>query len=192
MRPLLNLNIDPDDFLDYYWLKNELYKFCKSNSIPANGSKKELTDRIYKYLKTGEIIKSEKKLKQKKYDSSLKITLESEIPEGYNNDQNHRAFFKEVIGEHFKFNVQFMNWMKDNNGKTYQDAVDEWLRIAEEKKSGKRTIISGQFKYNQYTRDFYSANKGYSREDMIKCWKYKKSLPGSNIYEESDLSVLDK
>lgn len=192
MRPLLNLKIDPDEFLDYYWLKEELYKFCKSISIPANGSKKELTDRIYRYLKTGEIVKSEKKLKQKKYVSSLQITLESEIPEGYKNDQNHRTFFKEVIGAHFKFNVQFMNWMKDNHGRTYQDAVDEWLRIAKEKKSGKKTVISGQFEYNQYTRDFYKANKGYSREDVIKCWKYKKSLPGNNIYEDRDLSALKK
>ena len=40
--------------------------------------------------------------------------------------------------------------------------------------------------------DFFEANKGRSLDDAIKCWKYKKSMPGHNRYEDSDLSALDK
>ena len=38
--------------------------------------------------------------------------------------KNIVLFFKKEIGEHFKFNVAFMNWMKGNSGKTYREAID--------------------------------------------------------------------
>ena len=52
------------------------------------------------------------------------------------------------------------------------------------------TAIDRQFEYNTYIRDFYAENTGKSLEDAIKCWKYKKSLPGHNRYEKSDLNIL--
>ena len=48
-----------------------------------------------------------------------------------------------------------------------------------------------QFEYNTYVRDFMAANKGRSLNDAIKCWNYKKSMPGHNRYEDSDRSVLE-
>lgn len=33
---------------------------------------------------------------------------------------------------------------------------------------------------------------GEISEDTINCWNYKKSLPGHNRYEKSDLAVLNK
>ncbi|MCD4752854.1 MAG: SAP domain-containing protein [Anaerolineaceae bacterium] len=191
MRPKLNKAIDPEQFRNYYWLKEELTDFCKNVSIPGNGSKQELTDRIFHYLKTGQVlIAATNSLKRILKDSPL--SLDSKIPEGYRNDKIHRAFFKKEIGEHFKFNVPFMNWMKANPGKTYQEAVNEWKRILKEKKAGKKYKISSQFEYNQYTRDFFEKNPNSSRDDAITCWKYKKSLPGYNGYEKEDLVVLSK
>ncbi len=80
--------------------------------------------------------------------------------------------------------------MKANFGKTYKEAVKEWNRIFEEKKAGKKYTISSQFEYNQYTRDFFKDNPDMKRSDAITCWKYKKSLSGSNKYEKKDLSIL--
>ncbi len=190
MRPILDKEINPEKFLDFYWLKEELFKFCRDNSIPGSGSKKELTQRVFHYLKTGEVVKPLKKETKIKADSNISLSIESIIPSGYKNDENHRAFFKSVIGENFKFNVAFMNWMKINSGKNYQEAVDEWLRILKEKKAGKKPVIPKQFEYNQYTRDFFDANPKKSREDAITCWKHKKSRPGDNKYEVEDLEVL--
>lgn len=191
MRPELDKNIEPDTFIDYYWLKEELVKFCKDYKLPTSGSKEEITQRIYEYLKTGEILKPSKKYHSKSSSEIIPLTLDTLIPEGYKNDERHRAFFKKEIGGHFKFNVPFMNWMKSHAGKTYSDAVNEWNSIYEEKKQGKKTKISSQFQYNQYTRDFYSANPDAKRDDVITCWKYKRSLPGHNRYEDSDLDVLN-
>ena len=191
MRPKLNLKTNSEEFLNYYWLKTELISFCKINNLPGSGSKDELTARIYEYLKSGKIIKPLKK-GTKKTIINIPLSLDAKIPEEYKNDERHRVFFKSVIGDHFKFNVLFMNWMKKNPGKTYKKAVAEWNRIIEAKKEGKKTEISSQFQYNQYTRDFFKANPNAKRSDLIKCWKYKKSLPGHNKYEDSDLNILTK
>ncbi|MGL1893657.1 MAG: SAP domain-containing protein [Spirochaetaceae bacterium] len=191
MRPLLDTKIDPEEFLSFYWLKEELFTFCKMNSLPGSGSKDDITSRIYKYLKTGEVIKPVNHSKKISINNSP-LNLDAIIPEGYKNDERHREFFKSEIGEHFKFNVTFMNWMKVNNGKTYKDAITEWNRIIADKKKGKKTEISSQFQYNQYTRDFFKNNANGKREDAIKCWKYKKALPGHNRYEECDMVALQE
>lgn len=190
MRPNLDLKILPDDFLNFYWLKEELLSFCKENNLPTSGSKDELTNRIHFFLGTGKIIKPVKRESTKKQTGNKIISLDAKIPAAYKNDENHRKFFKLEIGEHFKFNVPFMNWMKDNAGKTYREAILEWNRIIDEKKRGKKTEISSQFQYNRYTRDFFEANPEAKRKDAIKCWKYKKGLPGHNRYEEGDLVAL--
>lgn len=190
MRPELNKNIEPEEFIEFYWLKEELISFCRDCNIPTSGKKQELTIRICEFLKTGKIIATSTKKQSIKKKTDKQIALTSIIPEDYKNDESHREFFKSEIGEHFKFNVSFMNWMKENAGKTYEDAILEWERIYLEKKKGKKTEISSQFEYNQYTRDFFKANKNRSREDAIKCWKYKKSQAGHNRYEDSDLAVL--
>jgi len=57
MRPLLTKDLPLDDFLHYYWLKEELQQFCRAHGLSASGSKLDITNRIYVYLQTGEIIK---------------------------------------------------------------------------------------------------------------------------------------
>jgi len=194
MRPELTKDISFESFQDYYWLKAELSAFCRNNKISPSGSKKDLQERIEYYLKTGmKFGNHNRNIAVKKLNKSEKsISLEKQILENYKNDKFHREFFKSVIGKRFKFNVPFMNWMKSNSNKTYQQAVDEWLRIEVEKKSGEKYKIAPQFEYNQYTRDFFRANSTKNRKDAIICWKYKKSLPGTNKYEISDLVALRK
>ncbi len=191
MRPDLSTTIDPSLFLEYYWLKDELSDFCKQYGIPSTGSKEELTKRIYTFLTTGTIPQNQfPKRAPKKPTGNSPLTLEAVIPDGYRNDEHHRSFFKKEIGEHFKFNVPFMDWMKANAGKTYREAISEWKKIDAEKKAGIKREIGSQFQYNQYTRDFFSENPDRCREDAIRCWNYKKSLPGHNHYEHTDLLIL--
>jgi hypothetical protein len=49
-RPTLTLGLKRQDFLEYYYLKEELVKFCHDNGLPASGGKQELTERIAYYL----------------------------------------------------------------------------------------------------------------------------------------------
>lgn len=80
--------------------------------------------------------------------------------------------------------------MKSNAGKTYEDAINAYYQILEDKKKG-TTKIDKQFEYNTYIRDFFADNKGKSLDDAIKYWKYKKQLQDHNRYEKSDLIALE-
>ena len=126
------------------------------------GRKLEITERIARFLDTGEVIAAKKVQKK-----------------------------SQIIGNGFSFNVAFQKWLKSNTGKTYADAITAYYRILEEKKNSKAKIDK-QFEYNTYIRDFFADNRGNSLDEDIKCWKYKKQLPGHNRYEKSDLDVLDK
>ena len=66
------------------------------------------------------------------------------------------------------------------------ELVEAYKEIKQDK--GGRKTIDRQFEYNTYIRDFFEHNPGRSLDEAIRCWKYKKSQPGSNKYEDSDLT----
>ena len=187
-RPLLAKNLDSRIFKEYYYLKEELEDFCRKNKLSTTGGKIEITNRIAYFLETGKHLTI---LSVKKKPVVLeKIFIDTKIESDFVCSQKHRTFFKEQIGHSFSFNVAFQNWLKSNTGKTYKEAISAYYQILEDKKTGK-TKIDKQFEYNTYIRDFFADNQGKSLEDAIKCWKYKKQLPGHNRYEEADLIAID-
>lgn len=129
-RPNLDTQLSPKIFADFYWLKEELMAFCKENNLPSTGGKQDIANRILEYLKSGEIIHPTKKISStpRATINDQPLTLDTKIPAGYKNDERHRAFFKLEIGDHFKFNVAFMDWMKESAGKTYREAITEWKK----------------------------------------------------------------
>ena len=52
-RPTLSVKLTAAEFKNYY-LKEELFSFCRECGLQATGSKNELTERIADYLETGE------------------------------------------------------------------------------------------------------------------------------------------
>lgn len=186
-RPGLNKELDAITFRNFYYLKQELIDFCRENGLPTSGDKIELMDRIATFLDTGKA-PAARKSKRKAANISL-ITDETAIEENIFFSEKHRTFFKEKIGKSFSFNVPFQKWLKSNAGKTYGEAVQAYHKIIEEKKRNK-TEIGRQFEYNTYIRDFFADNCEKSLNEVIICWKYKKSLPGHHKYERSDLAML--
>ena len=187
-RPELSRDISAEVFRNYYYLKEELVKFCRKYDLQTTGSKQELTDRIDYFLETGK--KKSASSKRIQAESIGEITENTLIEENIVCSEKHRAFFKERIGKAFSFNVAFQKWLKSNAGKTYADAIQAYYAILEEKKKS-MTVIDKQFEYNTYIRDFFADNNGMSLENAIKCWKYKKSLKGHNRYEKTDLIALE-
>ena len=187
-RPNLSIKLDSKTFKEYYYLKEELIDFCKKNNLQTTGGKIELTERIAKFLDTGErIVENHNTRRTKIVDE---ITLDTIIENNFVCSEKHRAFYKEQIGKTFSFNVLFQKWLKSNSGKTYRDSIEAYYKILEDKKKNK-TTIDKQFEYNAYIRDFFNDNKDKSLEQAIKCWKYKKSLKGHNKYEKTDLIALE-
>lgn len=186
-RPNLSIKLDRKTFKEYYYLKEELIDFCKKNNLQTTGGKIELTERIAKFLDTGErIVENHNTRRTKIVDE---ITLDTIIEDNFVCSEKHRAFYREQIGKTFSFNVLFQKWLKSNSGKTYKDSIEAYYKILEDKKHNK-TTIDKQFEYNTYIRDFFNDNKDKSLEQAIKCWKYKKSLKGHNKYEKTDLIAL--
>jgi len=117
--------------------------------------------------------------------------LETAIGEDFVCSEEHREFFRSIIGDSFSFNVTFQRYLKNNPDKTYSDAADEWHRIDADKKINKgKSTIGSQFEYNAYIRDFFKDNKSLRLEDAIECWNFKKGLSGHNRYERQDLVAL--
>jgi hypothetical protein len=186
----LSKKINKDTFLKTYYLKKELIQFCKANHLPTSLSKQELTKNISDFLE-GKEISLQKKEKRIPRGSNIRIEKGLIIDKSYSNDVAHRAFFLKEIGKHFKYNVPFIKWMKENKGKsTYQEAIDEWKRIVDLKKTGFKFEIGSQFEYNTYTRSFFKANPNLTKEDCIKCWNHKKKNLGNHKYEKEDLQIL--
>jgi len=191
-RPKLNKSISITDFREFYWLKEELLEFCRSHGINMTGGKQELADRIIVYLQTGKIIKTVPTKKSKsKFDwNNAEINLDTEITDNYKSSENVRMFMKREIGSHFHFNTAFMEWTKQNIGKTMREAIAEWKRLAELKNDKNyQTTISSQFEYNTYIRGFLADNKDKKLSDAIKHWNMKRNLRGNNVYSREDLKL---
>ncbi len=171
-------------------IRYQLVRFCRENGIRTSGGKTELSERIAHFLETGEIRCGSARSKRTGKSKALSdITLDSLIEPNFVCSEIHRTFFREQIGSSFSFNVAFQKWLKGNAGKSYADAVAAYYEIKASRKTEKKRI-DRQFEYNTYIRDFFAQNKGRSLDDAIQCWKYKKSQPGHNRYEEADLAAL--
>ena len=59
---------------------------------------------------------------------SDKITDSTPVTKTYRNTQNVRRYLKEVCGPDFKFDREFMAWIKNGKPKTMRDVASEWLR----------------------------------------------------------------
>ncbi|MCI6993928.1 MAG: SAP domain-containing protein [Methanobrevibacter sp.] len=182
----LTKNLSPDEFKEYYFLKEDLKDFCRSEGLKVSGSKGELENRIVHYLSTGEKL-VETSTNHSSNENVSEISLDSPLGENFKCSEDKRRFFENKIGKGFKFKVKFQKWLKANPNKTYGDAIEAFYEIQNSKE---KTDIGKQFQYNQYIRDFFENNNDKSLDDAIKCWKYKKSLKGHNRYEDIDLEIL--
>ena len=131
-RPDLDNNLDSKTFKEYYYLKEELIDFCRKNNLQITGGKLELIERIANFLDTGK--RTYKTHTTRKTKIVNDITLDAIIEENFVCSEKHRAFYEEQIGNGFSFNVAFQKWLKSNAGKTYQNSIDAYYQIIEEKK----------------------------------------------------------
>lgn len=185
MRPLLTKAISVTDFLNYYWLKEELQQFCRAHGLSTTGSKIEITERISVFLQTGEIVKPSRKRSAKNSEMNTDLSLKTVIVEGHTCSQHVRYFFKQHI-PNFHFSTYIQNYFKENVGKTYEDVVNAWHEEQQRLKNPSfKKEIAPQFEYNRFIRDFFAdpANRGKTREDAIAAWNVVKSQPGEHTYK---------
>ncbi|MEO0497889.1 MAG: DUF6434 domain-containing protein [Pseudomonadota bacterium] len=182
----------------WYWLKAELEAQAKAVGLSYAGRKFDILDRLAHFLDTGErqaagAGKANPKSKSSFDWHSEPLTPETIITDSYKNSQNVRRFFRSQIGDGFKFNIEFMAWMRTNIGQTLADACVEYTAMRErEKAPGFKSKIARDNQFNQYTRDFLADHPDRPISDVRKYWKLKRALPsedGRHVYEPSDLDL---
>ena len=187
--------IKPNELKRWYWLKQELVDYCKRTQLSYVGTKFEILERIAVALDKG-IAETEKTTSKKKPTSKFiwsksTLRLDTVITDTYTNGPNTRKFFKHHCSDKFHFSIPFMDFMKNNCGKTLQDAINEWQRLNEQSKDKNfKNEISASNQYNKYIRDFFADNPDLTIEQARHYWKLKRSLPlGKHVYEKEDLKL---
>jgi hypothetical protein len=56
------------------------------------------------------------------------ISRETELDSDYRNTQNVRRFLSQQCGQAFKFDRDFMAWIRSGAAKNMGEVADEWLR----------------------------------------------------------------
>jgi hypothetical protein len=184
------IEITAANFFTRYWLKKDLQLFARSNGLESTGSKAELADRIACFLKTGHgAPKRGRNTIKSRFDwSRSELHPGTVITDNYRNTRQVRNFFIGELGSEFSFNVAFLEWLKNNAGRTLGDAVHQWKKIREEAASGNNKKEPGaQFEYNRYVRDYFADNPGGSLKEAIRCWNYKKKTSGKPAYARADI-----
>ena len=171
------------DLEDYYWLKTELMQACQSYGLSAQGLKQELVQRLIIFFKTGQK-KSPIKTNQgytKDSDHELKKTTPVK---NYRSDAVTREFFVRHIGSSFRFNAYLRQFRDNSNlaaGLTYGDLIQGYLD--ENTKNKPNKVISPQFEYNQFVRDYFHHESDPSMQQAVKAWKQVSAVNGPNTYQ---------
>lgn len=59
---------------------------------------------------------------------SALLTRTTRVDKNYKNTQNVRRFMVKECGEDFRFDREFMMWIRNEDPKTLGDVADEWKR----------------------------------------------------------------
>ena len=170
-----------------YWYAVELKSFAKSIGIPFTNRlrKDELEQHIKRFLKTGKVDVTEKRVPSsvKTKDVALGLSLDLAVAT-YTNDKETKTFLeteaqrmapglKRKSGARYRLN----RWREEQIIKgikiTYGDVVQEYVRLNQ---------IEGRFaqipldRYINFLSDFLGAEKGSTRKQAIQAWKKLKTL----------------
>ena len=173
-RPALDPQLRADTFLRWYWLKNELTAFCRNCGLPANGPKQILTQRISRYLATGEKSAPAAHKIAPKDQMPLTFSRATLIGSGWSCSQALRAFFEQELGRAFHFNATLRDFIHHGQGQTLGEAIRAW-ETAQSNAAEKE--IGPQFEYNRHVRDYLKANPGAGLKAAIRAWNERKQRP---------------
>lgn len=173
-RPALNAQLSAETFQRWYWLKDELVAFCRSIGIPSGGSKQTLTERIARYLTTGEKSVLVPPKPASKGQMPANFTRETVIGPGWTCSQALRAFFEQELGLSFRFDATLRDFIHHGQGKTLQEAILAWENA---QANPVEKEIAPQFEYNRHIRAYLNAHPGAGLKAAIRAWEAWKQHP---------------
>ncbi len=95
----------------------------------------------------------------------------------YKNDLATRNFFKELIGDHFHFTAQGIDWLRERwlegNPPTYADFANEWRAEYERNKKQKR-LPKQEWAYIRFVQEYMQHFPSASKKEVNAAWKAKR------------------
>ncbi len=160
----------------YYLKMNELKEVCTELNLPPQGQKILLIKRILTFLETGSQTPSvplpyiSKVVKGQSYPLAPDTLI---LSGSYKNDAATRAFFKELIGNHFHFTAFGQDWIKarweQGNPPTYEEFADYWQRECTSRKN-KKAEPKQEWAYLNFIQTCSKQHPNFSRQEIAIAW----------------------
>src|ERR1043166_4147580 len=170
-----------------YWYALELKDFAKSIGIPFTNRlrKDQLEHQIKRFLKTGKIEISQKRVSSSTTTKDVALGLSLDLPvTTYTNDQETKSFLeteaqrmvpglKRKSGARYRLNRWREEQITSGLKITYRDLVREYVRLSQ---------VEGRFtqiphgRYINFLSNFLRAEKGSTRKQAIEAWRKLKTL----------------
>ncbi|WP_404321018.1 hypothetical protein [Arthrobacter luteolus] len=181
-RPALSPSLGPAEFRRWYWLKEELQAFARTQEISAAGSKEQLAERIAAFLSGAPLPPPAARPHVSRQRLVPPLTIHTVIPAGHPCSQVLREFFVNALGPGFRFDAPMREFFAANDGTaTLAAALDHWHAT----RDTAARPISPQFELNRFSRDWHAAHPGGSRDQMIQAWKAYRALPVDQRIQDS-------
>jgi hypothetical protein len=155
----------------YFLNIKELKDICTQLLIPINGDKQEIINDIITRITTGKI-PSKKNIPDcsKGKRKNIILTEQTVILKGeYKNDLKTRSFFKQLIGDHFHFTADGIDWLNkqwlNSNSPTYKKFAEFWIQNHNNPLRKKPKETWAYICFMQKSRD-----KGYSKKKSLSQW----------------------
>jgi hypothetical protein len=172
-----------EEFIKYYWYREELIKICKERGLKSDGGKVELNRVIEAYF-NGEKILPVKKTIKKPGKKVKELGVETGLIEcGFTFGPRFREFFSKKTGEeNFKFNVDMVA-----TAKAVKESGDESFTLGD-----LLDIYYGKKEYAKYDRSALQWNKfvkDFCADDATKIYdeRLKAAAALWKIVRESDM-----
>ena len=187
-RPEFDSIKDYQEFLKYYWYREELIQICKAHGLKANGTKIELNKVIEAYFSGEKILPDQTKKGKSRKKTVTELTLDTGLIEcGFTFGNRFREFFsKQTVEAHFKFNVDMVATVKEVKAKgdetfTLGDLLDVYY--------GRRTYAKydkSALQWNRFVRDFCKDEATKVYPERLKAaaalWKIVRDSDREKVY----------
>jgi hypothetical protein len=170
-RPVLRTIGSAEEFQRWYWLKEELYDFCRFKSLPTSGSKPDLAKRIVAHLSGSVPSPVIKAVRAGAMPTSFE--LGTVIGPGWRCSPILGGFLRLHCGKGFRFNAAMRHFIHTEVGSTLEQAVLRY-KASVAIDAPKQEIIP-QNEYNRHTREFYQVNPNATRAQALQSWWAKRN-----------------
>lgn len=176
-----------DQFIKYYWYREEISQICKSLGLEYRGTKQELNHIIEAYFK-GNLIKKSPRKKVKKQVKN--ISLDSPLLEcGFSFNAKFREYFAAVTGiSPFKFTADMATaWRKVKSEKDSRFTIQDLLKVYYGQ-SDYAKYDHSVCQWNQFLKDFCADKNSGQYSNKLKVaailWKEVRDSDQEKIYSD--------